>query len=315
MPLPLKSKPGLTGASALSIPKEWDSAWFRGFINNLLKGADVRNAVGTNGVTVSGTIASPYATISFGGPATIVGPITINPPASGTGSSLTVNGAPGQEGAVFQGGAGGDAIEVLGSPVSGQSFGEFIAAGTTAADYALRVRNQASTVDFFVLRGNGQGTLGPNGSLGLSWNAAGNMVIGSPTVGNALTVTGNNSSANLLINGSNPEGLRIATTAAGGSFIQLFNSATFMGYIGDASQEFVGGTFGDLGIGCATASKITFGIFTAKSFSINGVSTTGAQTATFLATNKPGTGASGPIAWIPVQTGGGVQGYIPIFGA
>jgi hypothetical protein len=73
MVLALKSKPGLTGASALSIPKDWDATWFRGFINNLLKGADVRNAVGVNGITVSGTIASPYATISLGVGTTLVG--------------------------------------------------------------------------------------------------------------------------------------------------------------------------------------------------------------------------------------------------
>lgn len=44
-------------------------------------------------------------------------------------------------------------------------------------------------------------------------------------------------------------------------------------------------------------------------------STTGAQTATFSATNKPGSGTAGPIAWLPVLTAGGTQGYIPIFGA
>ena len=65
MAIALPSKPGLTGASALSIPEEWDATWFRHFINNLLKGADVRNAVGQNGVTVSGTIASPYGMISL----------------------------------------------------------------------------------------------------------------------------------------------------------------------------------------------------------------------------------------------------------
>ena len=49
----LASKPGLTGATALSIPKDWDPTWFRNFINNMLKGADVRNAVGANGIVVS----------------------------------------------------------------------------------------------------------------------------------------------------------------------------------------------------------------------------------------------------------------------
>lgn len=98
MVIALVSKPGLTGASALSIPKAWDSAWFRGFINNLLKGGDVRNAVGSGGIVVSGTIASPYATIGFGAPVTLPGPVTITgggliigAPAGGNEGTGTVN--------------------------------------------------------------------------------------------------------------------------------------------------------------------------------------------------------------------------------
>jgi hypothetical protein len=74
----LISKPGITSASTLSIPKDWDKTWFRNFIQNLLKGADVRNAIGVNGITISGNIASPYATIGISGPATIPGLITFS---------------------------------------------------------------------------------------------------------------------------------------------------------------------------------------------------------------------------------------------
>jgi hypothetical protein len=134
----LKSKPGLTGSTALSIPKDWDPSWFRSFIHNMLKGADVRNAVGTNGITVTGNISSPYATISgagilgsivgtpneivvtvAGGTATIsisptlvlpgsltvtgastfTAPVIINPTAGDV--SLTVNGASGQDGVII----------------------------------------------------------------------------------------------------------------------------------------------------------------------------------------------------------------------
>lgn len=45
-----------------------------------------------------------------------------------------------------------------------------------------------------------------------------------------------------------------------------------------------------------------------------GGTTTGAQTATFVAANKPGAGAAGPIAWLPVLTATGTAGYIPVFG-
>lgn len=86
----LATKPGINGANTLSIPKTWDAAWFRGFIANSLKGADVRNAVGTNGITISGNISSPYATISLG-----PGPIVLNTPAGTV--ALTINGAAGQD--------------------------------------------------------------------------------------------------------------------------------------------------------------------------------------------------------------------------
>jgi hypothetical protein len=62
---PLKSLPGVDGSKVLSIPGTWSIAWFRDFINNILKGADVRNAIAGPGVTISGNIASPFATIGL----------------------------------------------------------------------------------------------------------------------------------------------------------------------------------------------------------------------------------------------------------
>jgi hypothetical protein len=79
----LPSKPGITGASVLSVPDQWSPSWFRGFVSNLLKGADVRNAQGINGISVSGTIASPYATISFNPTTT-----TVTAPAAGGAGAL-----------------------------------------------------------------------------------------------------------------------------------------------------------------------------------------------------------------------------------
>jgi hypothetical protein len=61
----LVSKPGITGGSTLSIPKTWDGTWFRGFIASQLKGADVRNAIGANGVIINGNLSTPFATISI----------------------------------------------------------------------------------------------------------------------------------------------------------------------------------------------------------------------------------------------------------
>lgn len=69
MPLPLVSKPGITGASTLSIPKDWSPVWFRNLITTQLKGGDVRNAIGANGIKITGNISSPYATIGLSTPA------------------------------------------------------------------------------------------------------------------------------------------------------------------------------------------------------------------------------------------------------
>jgi hypothetical protein len=63
----LISKPGITTSNVLSIPTDWSASWFKGFVANYLKGADVRNAIAGSGISISGTIASPYATISAGG--------------------------------------------------------------------------------------------------------------------------------------------------------------------------------------------------------------------------------------------------------
>lgn len=89
MAIALATKPGINGANTLSIPKEWDSTWFRKFIANSLKGADVRNAIGADGIVITGNISTPYATIGFGAPVTLPGAVTITAPASGL--ALTVN--------------------------------------------------------------------------------------------------------------------------------------------------------------------------------------------------------------------------------
>jgi hypothetical protein len=85
----IKSKPGLTSASNLAIPQDWDQRWFKNFISQQLQGADVRNAVGASGILVTGNITSPYATIGFGAPVSLPGPVTI----SGGSPSLTVTGS------------------------------------------------------------------------------------------------------------------------------------------------------------------------------------------------------------------------------
>jgi hypothetical protein len=147
----LASKPGLTGATALSIPKDWDPAWFRGFISNMLKGADVRNAIGANGITVTGTIASPYATISNGGSPTFTS-IVVGTPTGGNEGPGTIN-------------------------VSGGFYvnGVLLGAGAPALPF--------NSVQF-----NNAGAFG--GSANFTYSAAGNVAIAAPSSGTALAVAG-----------------------------------------------------------------------------------------------------------------------------
>jgi hypothetical protein len=84
MTIALKTKPGINGANVLSIPETWNPNWFRHFINNSLKGADVRNAEGTGGITITGNISSPYATIGFSGSSSGISTVT------STGATITV---------------------------------------------------------------------------------------------------------------------------------------------------------------------------------------------------------------------------------
>lgn len=116
----------------------------------------------------------------------------IGPPAS---PAITVNAS-----ANFQG------VKIVGSAVSGQSFGALIEGGTTNLDYALLVTNQSGATRFLRLLGDGSFNLGNNGSTDtITGNAAGAVVINTPASGNALTVNGvSTSRAALFQGGTNP---------------------------------------------------------------------------------------------------------------
>lgn len=105
----LTSKPGLQSVSALAIPTTWDQTWFKNFVSNVLKGGDVRNAIAGPGITITGNLASPYATISLGGsgPVTLPGLVTITAPVSGQSLLVNVNTGQGIEVNNTAGGAGG----------------------------------------------------------------------------------------------------------------------------------------------------------------------------------------------------------------
>jgi hypothetical protein len=116
----------------------------------------------TGGLLLSANLSSIALKI------TSAGNVTVNAPSSG--SALTVNGS-----------AGVDALTVKASSSSGNSFGAIISGGTTSADNALRVFNQATTVPFLQVFGDGGVTVGSptGGDQGLgTLNATGLFVNG-----------------------------------------------------------------------------------------------------------------------------------------
>jgi hypothetical protein len=134
---------------------------------------------------------------------------------------------------------------------------------------------------------------------------AGDVTINSPSSGNPLTVTGNTSSANILVNGTNAEGLRIATTATDGAFLQVFNGATFLGFFGAAAQQIAGGAIGDLAIACNAGQNLTLGVFTTPVLTV--ASTGGVQIA--APSSAISLTVSGPTGnWVADLVASGVSG-------
>jgi len=315
----LKTKPGINGANVLSIPQTWDPTWFRHFIHNSLKGADVRNAVGTGGITVTGNISSPYATINGSGvisSSSIVGTaneitvsvtagvatIRLSPnvviPAPASGNTLTVTGSPSGAAGDFVGSAGNYAVDISGSGASGQSYGLFIAAGTTSVDAAIRIVNEAATANYFEIFGDGHGFLTPP-SGGLSWSIAGNFTIATPAA----------STTALNVMGAGTAGFSAAVFQAGA--IAGARGVTILA--GTSSSDFnlvcanTANTGNNLltldGVGNLTINAASGTLITVLTALTNG---SGALVGTL--SNSPATG--NPTKWIPIVDNG-VTRHIP----
>lgn len=109
---------------------------------------------------------------------------------------------------------------------------------------------------------------------------AGNVIIVAPTAAVALTIT--------------PAAANRALILAAGS-----TSA----FVCEMQTGTTAGTGLFLNNNAAAGSAV---------FRIDGSATTGAQTATFTATNKPGSGTTSPSSWLPVNVDGAVK-YIPMW--
>lgn len=70
-------------------------------------------------------------------------------------------------------------LTLVGSSTAGQSLGLLLKAGTNSTDDTLLVQNQAGTLQFLFIAGDGHGTLGPSATSGLSWASTGKVTFSS----------------------------------------------------------------------------------------------------------------------------------------
>lgn len=214
MTTPLISKPGLTSASVLAIPKDWSASWFRSIISSLLQGGDIRNATSPTGtIKIGGTIASPYGTIDLNTGATITftGNIIISPTA---GTGLTVNATTGSPGSVFNGSSNSSAIVVNGNAANAGAPGS----GSAALIFG------AGGGEFFSI--GGSSTL--SSYIGLySGNPASGANVGFIGYGNGILTGG--ALTDLIIRGAGTVKL-----AAGGNHLNVSLTSTTIGVLGAA---------------------------------------------------------------------------------
>jgi hypothetical protein len=220
----LTSKPGLQSVSALAIPTTWDQTWFKNFVSNVLKGGDVRNAIAGPGITITGNLASPYATISLGGagPVTLPGTVTITTPAA-SGSTLIVQ------------------------PANGTTNPSQLVEGTSAqSDGYLGFKN--TTTGIYIGGIGGGGTLAGAGVNDLQFWAD-----------NAALDFGTGNGTNILFKLLNAQSGQIIavnnTGGSGGAFLSWLSGGTEVGFIGNGTS--VGGvTANDFAIGCDSGTTI-----------------------------------------------------------
>lgn len=90
MTITLPTLPGLTPSVVHNIPPSWSPAWYHRHIRDFLQWADVRNAKGANGITISGNLNGP-ATIGIGPALLLTGQtVTTTTPAAGGAGALPV---------------------------------------------------------------------------------------------------------------------------------------------------------------------------------------------------------------------------------
>jgi hypothetical protein len=345
MAIALASKPGLSSTTTLSIPATWNATWFRNLISNQLKGADVRNAVGVNGIVVSGNIASPYATIGFGAPVTLPGQVTITAPSAAVPTLVVyqTDGTGTNPGILIQGTGGNQAtLAVAGSGIT-QAGAFEMQQGSGGDSYLWNYSNN------FI-------AIGTNNTLRLTVAGTGAITVSTPSAGTALTLNAATGQYGLEINGTpfagislvsgggtlgttdayfyqgatdtrlgtrNTTPLRIETNGYDAIVIGGNGGVTMPSPTSTVTTLTVNGVGPSnyvMQIGAGSANNTVAILYLSNGSSAAGIEAiridncakTGAGTATFTATNKPTATAGGPVTWIPINLDGGRR-YIPVW--
>ena len=164
----------------------------------------------------------------------VTGPgVAITGTLSTTGAGIVTGGAAiGQPAFQAVGNQANQLIANLTTSISaaGQSYGLRVAAGTNASDYALRVLNQAGTLDYLFVRGDGavslSNSLTVTGTINGVTLAAGT---GTPalTVNGAASISGANTGDQTLAGlGGQPASATLDALAAGSAFVQFTGPTT-----------------------------------------------------------------------------------------
>lgn len=235
--------------------KNWDIDVASGVLS--MRTRTDADAAGKTWLSVSRGSTTTISSISLGN-------ATDNPTGSwlGTGTfafngSVTIAGQSGQ-GLNVTAVSGAVAGAFAGNSSSGNSFGVTIQAGTTTADFGLRINSQTNSLTYLLVRGDGQVQIG---------SASANAVI--PLV---VTATSAGLAAN-FVTGDNANIVQLTAGATNGGNITFNDGTTARGYVGFGASTMSGGAITDLCIsaGAGGAVNITRASVGVKALTVGSV--------------------------------------------
>jgi len=243
---------GVTAVSTTGSPATGNLTQFTGagtISNGNLSGdCTTSDSLGVTCTKTNGAAFGTFATANAATPPAIGG----TTPAAGAFTTLSSTGP-----------ANTYADTVHGSSTSGQSYGLNVLAGTTAVDSAITIANQANTLTFLSIKGNGSGSLG----AGLTWSTLGGIAI-TPSSGNALTANSSSNNPAGIFNGGSTTG-----QSKGVSIVAGTNSSDYALLMTSNGGATLGEMHGDGGVtlGTPTGGDIGAGTINATGVYINGV--------------------------------------------